>query len=149
MSYAIYICAAILFPIQEDSDRAGLVREWKRLEGVWELKRFVLEGKEQPVRRLDGKAIRVKITIQGIMATLFEGEASVEISRLALFPTRIPKEIDIKIIPLPDVHHAGIYEINNNVFKYCTGRKAGIRPTEFVSAPNAGGYSLEVWERVK
>jgi len=107
-----------------DKERQRFVGEWKG---------FVVEGKGENPNRGPVK-LSLKITAEGIVATqdkdgdLGEGTFSFDLAAS-------PRAIDAKRTKAPGVGQTflGIYELEGDTLKWCTGNPRRERPTEFVT----------------
>jgi len=106
-------------------------KERQRIVGDWQ--GFVVEGKGENPNRGPVKLF-LKVTAEGIVATqdkdgdLGEGSFTFDLAKS-------PHTIDAKRTKAPGVGQTflGIYELDGDTLKWCTGNPRQQRPTDFVT----------------
>ncbi len=120
--------------------------ELKRFEGSWKFVSMEFEGKMVP----EASFTDSRMTCQGDKFTTKGAESAK--GTFAVDPTVTPKTIDI-ILSAGEGDGAkvtilGIYELEGDTYKICSGLPGKPRPTEF-AAPKGSLHGLQVMTRVK
>jgi uncharacterized protein (TIGR03067 family) len=119
----------------------------KDLEGSWELKSVVRDGKEQPPPPVDlGKAV---MTFKGETLAMTAKDDSKK-AAFTVDPTKKPRTIDIVAEDGPDKGKTlkGIYEVKDDELRMCIADAGKDRPTE-LAAKEGSGCGLMTLKRVK
>lgn len=139
-------CIAIVLllpcPLVADEARGDL----KKMEGTWEAKLYIADGKKWS----DKELATIKLIVKGA------GENELILGKEKFHGTykldekASPKSIDITLTEGPDKgkKKLGIYELKGDTLRICVGPLGGKRPRAFLSKPMTGVW-MEEWKRVK
>ncbi len=124
--------------------RADAPQGDKDLEGVWEARSFIHDGKDEP--QAPGKVL---LTFRGDALTLRVGD-EVRKASVTVDAGKTPHTIDMAYRSGPDKGRTvrGLYEVKGDELRICHGEAGAPRPSEIASR-EGGGYSVGVWKRVK
>jgi uncharacterized protein (TIGR03067 family) len=134
---AVFILAAAEGADQSKSDL-------ERMQGDWAAETMVRDGQTFP----DEDAQAYFRTVKGDTYTIFRFNKVAGKGTMKIDATKTPKTIDFtpdggKIPGL-----AGIYSLEGDVLKLCTGLPGKERPTKFESKEGTG-FSFSIWRREK
>ena len=126
-----------------DAKKAAIEAELKRFEGSWRFVSMEYAGKLVPEESLRGE----RLILKEDRFTQKTGGASIA-GVFSVDPSVKPKTIDITITggPAVGVLIQGIYELEGDVYKVCSGLPGKPRPTSFASS---AGNGLSVLAREK
>jgi len=121
-------------------------KDLKKLQGDWAAVSMVVDGEKIP----DDEAQALFRTIKDNEYTVFRFNKAIGKGKFKLDATKKASTIDV--FPANAAPNAkpilGIYELDDNTFKFCYARPGKDRPTDF-SAKQGSGHTLTVWEREK
>ncbi len=134
-------------PTKDDASKAEAVKaELKRFEGTWKFVSMEFEGMAIPEASFKDS----RMTCKGDQFTT-KGPESAK-GTFLVDPTAKPKTIDISLAlgegDGEKVTILGIYELEGDVYKICSGLPGKPRPTEF-AAPKGSARGLQIMTRDK
>ena len=133
-------------PKAAETKEVAAKKEFKRLEGTWELVSMECGGEQ--VQIPDDKKLRTLVVKDGRATCRFH--TLVMDMTWTLNPSKTPKELDISFkgllgVPRKDL---AIYELNGDEFKECTDGDGKKRPRAFTTAPGSL-RTVYVFKRMK
>ena len=142
LALALLLCGV---RAEEKGDkREAAKKEWKLLNGTWEVTRLVVDGKEQPAPK--GATLTLKdgkYTVRQGGKVVGEGASKVD-------PTASPKSLDLtpgggptkgKTVP-------AIYEVKGETLRLCFAPPGKPRPKALESRKGSG-HTLDTYKRAK
>ncbi len=134
-------------PLKDDASKAEAVKaELKRFAGTWKFVSMEFEGQAVPEASFKDS----RMTCEGDRFTTKGAESAK--GTYSVDPTVTPKTIDISLTAGegdgPKVTILGIYELDGDTYKICSGLPGKPRPTEF-AAPKGSLRGLQIMTRVK
>jgi uncharacterized protein (TIGR03067 family) len=131
--------------IAGDAPEEAIKKERDKLKGAWKMTAYETNGQ---------KPLGEEVT-QGVIMT-FDGDGKFTVeaggieATTKIDPTKSPKTIDFTFTAgeLQGKTALGIYEINDDTFRYCRAAPDKPRPTEF-SAKEGSDQTLAVYKREK
>jgi uncharacterized protein (TIGR03067 family) len=129
-------------PAPEPGPKGAIKKEWKRLNGTWEMVRVVVDGKEQQEE--------VTVTLKDAKYTAQVGDEVVDEGTFKLDPTTTPKSLDITPTSGPEKGKTslGLYEVKGDNLRICFAPEGKSRPKAFESKEGSGDI-LVTYKRVK
>jgi RNA polymerase sigma factor (sigma-70 family) len=128
-----------IFPIYDVANRIDL----KFLQGAWDLRGLEADGKTLPASALQGS----RVVVQGNAITLvFQGATSRGTFQLDSVPT--PRTLDVTFTEGPEKgnRYLGIYELQEDTWRFCRTPAGKGRPTAFAGKAGSG-HLLEKLQR--
>jgi uncharacterized protein (TIGR03067 family) len=121
---------------KQDAKAEAVAKEWKRLEGTWELVTLRVDGKPKEMPEDERPKLWLPAGAPGLT--------------YQLYPTRKPKAIDFIRAQAPGggLTFRFIYELKGVELRMCGGPLNGPRPTEF-TAEKGSGRTLVTYRRAK
>jgi RNA polymerase sigma factor (sigma-70 family) len=148
VALVLAVGAAGVFGARAWADRAGGDKDGKpaaskpaTLEGSWVATEIVKNGSAAPKEVVD----RIKIVIKDDEFTLHDGDQVIK-GKATRDTTAKPATIDVVLTD--GETSAGIYELNGDTLKICTGHQDVPRPTAFESKEGSG-HALIILKRAK
>jgi uncharacterized protein (TIGR03067 family) len=135
------IMSVCLLAAGDASDDASK-KDLKKLQGDWAAVSMVVDGDKIP----DDEAQALFRTIKDETYTVSRFNKVLGKGTFKLDATKKPKTIDIT--PANGKPILGIYELDDQTFKFCYARPGKERPADF-SAKKGSEHTLTVWEREK
>ncbi len=120
--------------------------ELDKLQGAWDCKSWVFDGKRSPNNGRDFESI-----YEGNLLTLKNKGKEYRHGLVTLNPAQTPKAVNTWDLdgPFADRTNRGIYEFDGDKLKVCFALDAGAdRPTDFESQPGSRRLSI-IYERRK
>jgi uncharacterized protein (TIGR03067 family) len=137
MKYALFsILAAALFTAADASKE-----DLEKMQGEWAAVSMTRDGQKFS----DDEAQAFFRTVKGDEYTVHHFRRVLGKGRFTIDASKKPKTIDVTTNGLKVL---GIYELDGNTYRVCTGLPGKERPTDFTS-PEGSGRTLATWERDK
>ena len=137
---------AVCCLLAADAAQDAAKKDSAKLEGEWTLVSAERNGEPVP----DEVVKTAKRVFEGNEATVTVNDEVVLKATVTIDATKKPKTIDYKVTEgeAEGKTILGIYELDGDNAKFCSGTPGGERPTEF-TAKEGSGRTLSVWKRVK
>jgi uncharacterized protein (TIGR03067 family) len=142
MSRCIVIVLLLACPAVADKATGDL----KKMEGTWEAKLYIADGKKWSPEQL--KTLKLIVKGAGVNELII-GDKKLHGS-YKLDESASPRRIDITLTEGPDKGRKklGIYELKGDTLRICVGPLGGERPKDFISRPRTRVW-MEEWKRVR
>jgi uncharacterized protein (TIGR03067 family) len=137
----LIVVAALSFVAADAADDASK-KDLEKLQGTWQLQSATRDGVAAPAE----EGPKIKLTFKGNKLTLLEGERPYN-ATVMLDATRKPATINF-VLEDGKQTVKGIYLLDGDTLKMCTGAPGNERPREFASKAGTD-VSLTVYKREK
>ena len=120
--------------------------ELKALEGRWTLAALEVNGKDVPVKNLDG----TKLTIKGNEYAVHLKSEKTIVCTIKIDPAKDPKHFDMTFVEgeNKDKVHKAIFRLDGDMLRICRGLTPDKeRPNQFATWPDTN-YFVATWQRV-
>jgi uncharacterized protein (TIGR03067 family) len=144
MRFSIFI-GAVCFLIAADGPPDQVKKDTARLEGEWSMVSGEINGKAMPDALLKGSR---RVAKDGVTTVTIGGMPFMK-AKFTIDPSKKPKTIDYLMLEgfTKGKKQFGIYEIDDDMVKFCFASPGKDRPDDF-TAKEGSGRTLSVWKKV-
>jgi uncharacterized protein (TIGR03067 family) len=142
------VTAAALLLAPAGAQEGDVKKELEKLAGTWKIAKFESADKPPPPEEVREK---MRLVFAGEKITVMVDGKQVDETTFKIDPSKSPRHIDIVSSgkgPNKGKSAAGIYTLEGNTLKICSGEPGSKRPTEF-SSEKGSKTGILTLERVK